>query len=576
VRNVQRKNAPLYAVRKITDLRDMVSQSAEIYGDKAAFLVKRNGSSEYQPISFVQFKKDIEAFGTALIHLGLQGKRIAVMGENRYEWAVTYLAVVNGVGVIVPLDKELPVSEIENLIRTSKADAIVYSGKYHEDIMSINSISEQIQYYINMDEINEEDKILSFWNLTEKGKRLLEQGDRSFENTKIDPEEMRILLFTSGTTGLAKGVMLSHRNICTNLMSMCTMLYVGEKDTFLSVLPLHHTYECTCGFLAPIYRGCTIAYCEGLRHIVKNLKEAKATIMLGVPLIFESMYKKIWQQAKKNGLLGKMKMALGLNRVLKVFGIDVSKKLFAKIHENLGGHMRVLISGAAAIDPAVAKGFRDFGILLVQGYGLTECAPIVALNRDCWYKDDAAGLPLPGMEVKIDRPNEEGIGEIVCKGGNVMMGYYENESATAAVMKDGWFYTGDLGFKDKDGFIHITGRKKDVIVTKNGKNIFPEEVESYLNRSAYISESLVWGRYDENTGETYVNAQIRPDFEAIEEEFGKDYPEEEIKKLIGNEVKKVNHSIPSYKRITDFTIRKEEFMKTTTKKIKRYLEKPQG
>lgn len=569
-------NIPLYEVREIKDLKDMLRQSVEIYGKKNAFLVKRKGSEEYQGISFEQFKNDVEAFGTALINLGLKGKRIAVIGENRYEWAVTYLSVVNGVGTIVPLDKELPIAEIENLIKTSRTNAIVFSGKYQQDMINIQANIPELNVLINMDGDESIESLVSFQKLMAEGSELLSQGDTRYIDEKIDAEEMKILLFTSGTTGLAKGVMLSHRNICTNLMAMCSMLYIDEKDTFLSVLPLHHTYECTCGFLCQIYRGSTIAYCEGLRHIVKNLKEAKVTVMLGVPLIFESMYKKVWQQAQNSGMASKLRLAMKVSNFLKNFGIDLSKKLFGKIHENLGGHVRLFISGAAAIDPEVSKGLRAMGIPLVQGYGLTECSPIVALNRDGYYKDDAAGLPLPCLEVKIEEPNEEGIGEIICKGSNVMLGYYENELATEKVMKDGWFYTGDLGFIDEDGFIHITGRKKNVIVTKNGKNVFPEEVETYLNRSKYITESLVWGKYDEGSGETYVNAQIMPDMEVVEQELGKDYTDEQIRQLIRKEVVEVNHKMPLYKRISDFTIRKEEFAKTTTKKIKRYLENPEG
>ncbi|MDK2934470.1 MAG: long-chain acyl-CoA synthetase [Clostridiales bacterium] len=569
-------NTPLYDVKKIVDLKDMLAQSAETFGDKAAFLVKPKGGGDYKPVSYSQFKRDVEALGTALMDMGLKGKRIAVIGENRYEWAVTYLAVVNGVGIIVPLDKELPLKEIENLLDTSQTSAIIYSGKYEQYRDEIAKELPQLKVYVNMDLDENGQNVLSFSKLIEQGMALLKQGDTSFTDEQIDAEEMRILLFTSGTTGLAKGVMLSHKNICTNLMAMCSMLYIGPKDTFLSVLPLHHTYECTCGFLCPIYRGSTVAYCEGLRHIVKNLKEAKATIMLGVPLIFESMYKKVWQQAEKSGMASKLRSAIKVNNVLKKVGVDLSKKLFSKIHENLGGHIRVFISGAAGIDPMVAKGFRELGLLLVQGYGLTECAPIVALNRDCYFKDDAAGLPLPGVDVKIDNPDDEGIGEIVCNGGNIMIGYYQNELATQEVFKDGWFYTGDFGFVDQDGFVHITGRKKNVIVTKNGKNIFPEEVEAYLNRSQYIAESLVWGKYDEESGETYVNAQIVPNFEIVEEKLGKDYTEAQLRQLINEEVKAVNHKIPLYKRIMDFSIRKEEFIKTTTKKIKRYMEKPQG
>nr|WP_094551342.1 AMP-binding protein [Petroclostridium xylanilyticum] len=554
----------------------MLAQSTEIYGDKAAFLVKPKEGGDYKPVSYKQFKRDVEALGTALIDLGLKGKRIAVIGENRYEWAVSYLAVINGVGTVVPLDKDLPVNEIENLVDTSEASGIIYSGKYEKDIISISANLPKLDICINMDGDGQSKAILSFSKLIEKGMELIKQGDRRFIDEKIDAGEMKILLFTSGTTGLAKGVMLSHKNICANLMAMCSMLYIDEKDIFLSVLPLHHTYECTCGFLCPIYRGSTIAYSEGLRHIAKNMKEAKATMMLGVPLLFESMHKKVWQQVEKSGMASKLRTAIKINNFLKTFGMDFSKKLFKKIHDSLGGHIRIFISGGAGIDPMVAKRFRELGFPLVQGYGLTECSPIVALNRDCYFKDAAAGLPLPGVEVKIDNPGDEGVGEIICKGENVMLGYYQNELATGKVIKDGWFHTGDLGFIDPDGFVHITGRQKNVIVTKNGKNIFPEEVESYLNRSSYIAESLVWGKYDEESGETYVNAQIVPNFEAIEEKLGKDYTDEQLYQLINAEVKEVNHKMPLYKRITDFTIRKEEFAKTTTKKIKRYIEKPEG
>lgn len=569
-------NTPLYDVREIADLKDMLAQSTEIYGDKAAFLVKPKEGGDYKPVSYKQFKRDVEALGTALIDLGLKGKRIAVIGENRYEWAVSYLAVINGVGTVVPLDKDLPVNEIENLVDTSEASGIIYSGKYEKDIISISANLPKLDICINMDGDGQSKAILSFSKLIEKGMELIKQGDRRFIDEKIDAGEMKILLFTSGTTGLAKGVMLSHKNICANLMAMCSMLYIDEKDIFLSVLPLHHTYECTCGFLCPIYRGSTIAYSEGLRHIAKNMKEAKATMMLGVPLLFESMYKKVWQQVEKSGMASKLRTAIKINNFLKTFGMDFSKKLFKKIHDSLGGHIRIFISGGAGIDPMVAKRFRELGFPLVQGYGLTECSPIVALNRDCYFKDAAAGLPLPGVEVKIDNPGDEGVGEIICKGENVMLGYYQNELATGKVIKDGWFHTGDLGFIDPDGFVHITGRQKNVIVTKNGKNIFPEEVESYLNRSSYIAESLVWGKYDEESGETYVNAQIVPNFEAIEEKLGKDYTDEQLYQLINAEVKEVNHKMPLYKRIMDFTIRKEEFAKTTTKKIKRYIEKPEG
>jgi long-chain acyl-CoA synthetase len=567
------KNIPLYNVRPIQDLKDMLESSNSLYGSKPAFLVKKPGSDAYQPVTYRQFKQDVDALGTALIELGLQGKRIALIGENRYEWAVTYLAVLNGTGIIVPLDKELPANEIENLLSRSRADAIVFSGgtrKHIDNVRKTNSAG----IFICMDDFEGDEGVRSFQQLLDMGGTLLAKGDTRFISAKIDPEAMSILLFTSGTTDQAKAVMLNHRNISANLMAMCSMLNIEPKDIFLSVLPIHHTYECTCGFLCPIYRGATVAFCEGLRHIPKNLQESKATVMLGVPLIFETMYRRIWDQASKYpDKERKLKLGLRLSNVLKVFRIDIARKLFEPVHESFGGHLRLFISGAAGIDPLVAKGFRDLGIHFVQGYGLTECAPIVGLNRDVDFKDKAAGLPLPGLEVRIDSSSSGETGEIIVKGPSVMLGYYENTEATEKVMKNGWFHTGDMGVIDKDGFIHITGRKKNVIVTKNGKNIYPEEIETLLSRSLYIKESLVHGKESTSAEDIEVAAVIVPDREKIDEEF-KDSPltPEGIHTLILNEVKVVNKNLILYKHVKHIQLRDEEFAKTTTKKIKRYVE----
>lgn len=571
------KNIPLYEVRTICDLKDMLAQSVKLYGDKAAFLAKSSADNLYHPITFRQFGEDVNAMGTALIHLGLKGKRIAIIGENRYEWSISYLATVNGTGIVVPLDKELPENEIENLLIRSHANAIFYTGKNHEEMEKLAARLDFVEYCINMDGSESNGKMLSFHKLLEQGHKLLQDGMRDFLDAEIQAEEMSILLFTSGTTDMSKAVMLSHKNIAANLMAMCSMLYIDDKDIFLSVLPIHHTYECTCGFLCQIYRGSTVAYFEGLRHIPKNLQESKTTMMLGVPLIFEAMYKRIWDQAaKKPGTVKKLKTAIKISNFLLKFGIDLRRKLFAQIHESLGGHVRLFISGAAGIDPEVAKGFREFGISLVQGYGLTECAPIAALNRDIDYKDDAAGLPLPGLQVKIDAPDAEDVGEIIVKGPSVMLGYYESPEYTAKVLRDGWFYTGDLGFMDKDGFVHITGRKKNVIVTKNGKNIYPEEIEVLLGRSFYVLESMVYGKEDPSSGDIMVAAAIVPNQEKIDADASTGVlPSNNAEDVLHEVVKKINKELVGYKHIKHFHIRTEEFQKTTTKKIKRYLEHEQ-
>ena len=564
------KNGKLYEVRPITNLKEMLDSSVELYGDKAAFLSKPKGQADYAAITYKQYKGDVEAFGTALISLGLKGGKIALIGENRYEWSISYLAIVNGTAVIVPLDKELPSNEIELLLERSDSDAIIYSGNVKDKIELLAGKNKSLRYFISMDAEKDEGNILSFNLLLQKGHSLLKDGNREFIDAEVNAEVMNMLLFTSGTTDTAKAVMLSHKNISENLMNMCSMLYIDEKDIFLSILPIHHTYECTCGFLCQLYRGCTIAYCEGLRHIVKNLKESKATMMLGVPLVFESMYRQIMNQAIKSKGKGKIKFAIGLSNALRKVGLDIRSKLFKQVHEALGGNMRMFISGAAGIDPQIAKGFRELGISLVQGYGLTECAPIVALNRNNYYKDEAAGLPLPNLKVEIDNPDEDGIGEIKCKGTSIMMGYYGNQEATAEVIKDGWFYTGDSGFIDTDGFVHITGRKKNVIITGNGKNVFPEEIETLLNRSPYIKESLVFGK-GLSDGDTVICAKIVPDKEKIEEDIkNNSAPGSTVQTIIEAEVKNINKSMVTYKYIKEFTLQDEEFVKTTTKKIKRH------
>lgn len=569
---------PLYKVRAISDLKDMLEQSCRLFGEKDAFRIKTKDES-YKGIKYREFKQDVDALGTALINMGLKDRFIAVLGENRYEWCVTYLATVNGTGVIVPLDKELPAAEVENLLSRSGASAVIFSGKYAREMRQIASILPSVKFFIDMDLEEDENGFLSYKRLVAGGRELLDKGDRSFLDAEVDAEKMNILLFTSGTTDFAKGVMLSHRNICTDITAVCSVIYIDDKDSPLSILPLHHTYECTCGFLLMLYNGCTISFIEGLKHIAKNIRETKPSILLVVPLILEGMYRKIWEQAAKNkGTLVKLKVGLLISDFLyNILKIDIRRKLFHQIHDNIGGRIRLVISGAAAIDPVVSKGFRSFGITVLQGYGLTECSPIVTVNQVGSFRNDSIGLPLPGVDVRIEGANSEGIGELVVRGRNVMLGYFENTLATEKVMKDGWFYTGDLGMVDSSGFYRITGRKKNVIVTKNGKNIYPEEVEACLDKSPYIQESLVWGKLDEASEETFVYAQIVPAKDMIAEKLGKAEPtKDEIFKAIDAEIKAVNRNMPLYKRIRRFTIREEEFAKTSTKKIKRYIEKIVG
>jgi long-chain acyl-CoA synthetase len=566
------KDIPLYETHKINDLRDMLTQSLARFSDHTAFLVKDKEEGAYRPIKYAKYNSDVEAFGTGLHDLGLAGCRVALISETRYEWYVTYMATVNGVGIIVPLDKELPPHELSSLLNRSRADVLVYSKSKAGEISGIRDQIPTVRCFICTDiPTRAANNDLFFGDIIQRGQKLLSDGDRHFAEYPLDPDAMRILLFTSGTTDQAKAVMLSHHNICSNLMAMNRMIFLGTEDIFLSVLPLHHTYECSCGFLCPIYRGSTIAVCEGLRYIQKNMQESHATIMLVVPLMLETFYARIMKTINADPPTArKFKLGIKISKLLLKIRIDRRRQIFKQIHDNFGGKMRLFISGGAPIDPKVLKGMNELGILSIQGYGLTECSPILAVNRDVDYKDYSAGMSLPDVDIKIIDPDEKGIGEICGRGTNVMLGYYDNPEATAAVIdQDGFFHTGDLGYVDKDGFVIITGRKKNVIVTKNGKNIFPEEIEALLCRSEYISECLVSGLADE-TGEWTVQAEIFPDMEALKLSLGEAAADQDaVHMLISKEVRKVNHLLETYKYIRTFNIRTTEFEKTTTKKIRR-------
>lgn len=561
---MKKKDMPYYEVREIKDLKDMLSQSVRIYKDKTLFKVKDQKGGAYTEISFNKYGNDVDSLGTALMGLGVEDTRVAILGETRYEWYVSYLATVNGTGIVVPLDKELPRNEISNLINRSYTNILIYSGIKKEDVEAIKESIPGVKYFVEMDASEDAGNILSFNKLLERGNDALNSGDRRFVDAKIEPDEMKIILFTSGTTADAKAVMLSHRNIAFNLMEMCKMVYIGDDDTFLSVLPLHHTYECTCGFLCQVYRGSTVAQCEGLRHIVKNMQESQVTIMLAVPLMIESFYRKIYSKENRD----KLRKAVAVSNALRKIGIDIRKKLFAKVHNTFGGKLKLLISGGAPVDPNMLTALQDLGINVIQGYGLTECSPILAVNRDVFYKNASAGMILPNVEVKIVDVDDNGNGEIIAKGDNVMLGYYENEEATSECMIDGYFHTGDIGYIDEDRFVFITGRKKNVIITKNGKNIFPEEIEALLLRQPYMKEVLVYGK-DDDDGDVSVAVEVFPDFDALKEEFGEACDDAKVREVIGEQVKAVNKLLTNYKAVKHFNIRDTEFVKTTKRSIKR-------
>ncbi len=544
-----------YPTELFDDLKQMLHASAERFGDKTLFMQKKGGA--YEKIGFRRYCSDVDALGSALCAKGFSGKRIIVSGENCYDWVLAYMAVICGVGVVVPVDKEIPAEEIQNIATVSEAAAVICSSKVAAKIEPLGLSITQISF----DDLSD---------LVREGKALIKNGDRTYLDTEIDPDVMSSLIFTSGTTGVSKGVMLSHRNLCFNLSEMCRMVYIDENDVFLSVLPLHHAYECTCGFLCQVYRGCTVAFSEGLRHITRNMQEIHPTMMLCVPLLIETMYQKIWVNIRKQGLEKKVHLAIkATNALPKKLRATAKRRVFADVHKSFGGKLRLLISGGAAVDPVILQGLRDLGIMSLQGYGLTECAPIAALNRDTFYNDRSAGMATPNTLLDIYDVQDDGTGEIRYKGDNVMLGYYNMPDETAEVKRDGWFYTGDLGYMDEDGFLFITGRKKNVIVTAGGKNIFPEELETYLGRTPFVKESVVVGYLNEKKKDYDVVAIIHPDYERMAETYGNQLTSAQLDLVLKKAISEVNGIVQSYKRIETYLVSSEEFPKNTSRKIKR-------
>lgn len=563
---------PIHKMPKYQNLKEMLEKSGEIYGDKPAYIFKTEEAGKFREITHKEFREEINQLGTALINMGLKDKRIAVISENRYEWGVAYMATVAGTGVVVPLDKALPGNEIESLILRSEVEAIFYSNKYDHIMKEIKEKgNSKIKFFISMDLEEQTDGIYAQKELVNQGKKLIEEGNTEFLEAKINNEEMGIMLFTSGTTAMSKAVALSHKNICANLFDIASTIKVDENDVFLSFLPLHHTFECTTGFIYPISKGCKIAFCEGIRHIADNIKEYRITAMVSVPILFENMYKRVMKNIEKKGKLETVKKGIKISQFLLRIGIDIRKKLFHEIHDNLGGRLRLFVAGGAALDPETEKGFNELGVATYQGYGLTESSPVIAAEDDKYRRLGSIGKAFPSLDVKIVEPNEEGVGELVAKGPSIMLGYYNNEEATKETIdEEGWLHTGDLARIDKDGYIFISGRKKFVIVLKNGKNIYPEELETLLNKIEGIKESFVYGKPEED-GDYKICSKIVYDEEIVQEVFGT-AEEEKLKELIWQEVKKVNKTMPAYKYIREISITKEDLIKTTTQKIKRFEE----
>ncbi len=560
----------LYKVPQIASIQDMVLQSAKNYGGKLA--LEDLNQTPLNRLTYEELLQNILKLGQALRNLQIKERtHIALIGENRVQWALSFLTGMCFNYVIVPIDRNLTTNEILNIIHESDTEAIIFSDSFAEMLADKKISIKKVKTFICMDENRQSKEFISMKSLLDRT-----PPAKLEELPKIGPENLAEIIFTSGSLGRAKGVMLSQKNLASNLMDMLSMLMMYPEDRFLSVLPIHHTYECTCGMMCPLYAGSSVHYARSLKTISEDLQKVKATIVLGVRLLYEKMFRRISKAIKDDKIKSKVVPALiKITQFIQNAGVkEIKKKIFKEIHEKFGGEIRLFIAGGAAPDPLIAKGLQEFGLKFIQGYGLTETSPILALNRLDQFKDNAAGIPLPNVEIKINDPDENGSGEIWAKGPNIMLGYYKNENLTEESFQNGWFKTGDIGFLDEDGFLHINGRKKNVIISKSGKNVFPEEIEDLLNRSEYILESLVFGEKDPKHDEI-IAAKLVVDAEAfIEISESKDVKIEEtmINKIIDEEIKKVNEQLAAHKQIKKFYIRENEFEKTTTQKIKRYSE----
>ena len=555
-------------VIQVTDLKDMLNKTRELYGNKPGYKIKI-GKGQYKTYTHNEIRDMINYLGTALISLGLKGKRIGVIGENRYEWELAYLSVVCGVGIVVPMDKSLPANELEEVIERSEVEAIFYSKKYEETIKKIKySEKNKLKHLISMDTDIHDEGIYSEKELIEKGKELLDSGNREYIDAKINPEEMRIMLFTSGTTSKSKVVALSHKNLISNVMDYASVVDVDSNDRILSFLPLHHVYECTVGMLVSLYVGAERAFCDGIRHIVENLNEYKITYAAFVPAIYELMYKNTWKMLEKKG---KVEETKELMQEYKDKSMQEKKEVFKEIHDMYGGCIKLFITGAAALDKEVIESFRNWGLNLCQAYGLTETSPIIGIETNKYHRVASIGKPIPHVQARIDEADEDGVGELVVKGPNIMLGYYNDKKATESVMEDGWFHTGDLAKIDEDGYIFICGRRKSVIVLKNGKNIYPEEMEGLVNKIEGVKESFIFGKQQTDDRDNIkIHVKIVFDKDIMKEAY-KVESTEDIYRVLTEKIKEVNSVMPKYKAIRGIIISEEPLIKTTTGKIKRQV-----
>ncbi len=550
----------------IADLRELIVTSAELYGDKPRYVYKDRKTHEEVVYTYNDFLREMNNAGTAFSSMGLGGRTVAVIGETHPVYVTTYYAVVNGNGVIVPLDKEIGDDELVNFLKRSHAEALVFTGPLHDRIAALAPRLPEIRLFVSADEECGEERFLSWQELQKIGAEEIEKGNRDYLDLAIDREKPCALLFTSGTTGTSKGILLSQKNLAAACNSSCLAMYhLSNESVLLSVLPINHTYEMTCGHLAAANKGATTYINDSIKYVVKNLAHCQPTAMLFVPLFVETLHKRIWDTIEKKGMTKKVKKAIRISNQLRRVGIDLRKKFFGEITGVFGGRLGSIVCGGAPLDQRLIDDFDAFGIPILNGYGITECSPLVSVNLLGKERSGTVGPPVDHCEVKIALDEGQTTGEILVKGDNVMLGYFEDPEATAAAFtEDGWFRTGDVGYLDEEGYIYITGRKKNIIILSNGKNIYPEEIEQYLSPISLIAECVVVGRTNAN-GEVVLTALVYPN-----EELTEGMTPEEVYGKLKEEINGVNKDLPVFKQIHEVEVRDTEFEKTTTKKIKRY------
>ena len=563
-------------LKDLQSLKDIINIRFEKFLDKAAFIEKEPNRKEFEKITYKQVRDKINGLGTYMLNdLNLKGEKIAVLGENSSRWYMSYMAVACGVGIVVPLDKGLPENEILSLLKRCGAKAIIYSSRRNEVIQAIKKDLPEDMVYIDMNKAESDDVSLSFDRIAEKGLDEINAGDLSYINMPIDNKEFSILLFTSGTSDKSKGVMLSHKNLCANIYSCSCVVPTFGNYTCFSILPLHHTYEFTLDYLFMTAAGGTIGICQGLKYFNKDIKIIKPDFVLAVPAFIERINKAIEKNIKETGKESTINFVKKMANGFSKFGLDFRRKIFAKVHEQFGGNLKYLFCGAAPLEAELVTKMESYGFKFLQGYGLTETSPLVAGTTLTLHAPGTVGKAVEGVDIRIDLSENENensnIGQIIVKGDNVMLGYHDDPQATKKALKNGWFYTGDLGYFDLRGNLVITGRENNVIVTSNGKIIFPEELESLINKVPLVGESMVYGKKRNNSDKDVIVAlRITLDKEQMEEKFGKNMPSDaEIYGIISEEIKRINRMMSPYKAVKELEIKKDDFIKTTTMKIKR-------